>query len=46
MMKELGLKPQNIIDSNICSVCESDLIYSYRVEGNKAGRCTSLISLI
>lgn len=46
MMKELGLKSQNIIDSNICSVCESDLIHSYRVEGNKAGRCTSLISLI
>ena len=46
MMKELGLKSQNIIDSKICSVCENNFIHSYRVEGQSAGRCTSLISLI
>ena len=45
-MKSLGIKDENIIDSKICSVCESDLIYSYRVEGKESGRCTSLISLI
>ena len=46
IMKSLGLKDENIIDSKICSVCESKLIHSYRVEGKEAGRCTSLISLI
>lgn len=46
MMKNLGLASENIIDSGICSSCESDLIYSYRVEGKNSGRCTSLISLI
>ena len=45
-MKNLGLKDENIIDCKICSVCESDIIHSYRVEGKEAGRCTSLISLI
>ena len=45
-MKSLGLKDENIIDSKICSVCESRLIHSYRVDGKEAGRCTSLISLI
>ena len=45
-LESLGLKDENIIDSKICSVCESKLIHSYRVEGKEAGRCTSLISLI
>ena len=31
-MKEEGLKPENIIDSGICSMCNSDIIHSYRVE--------------
>lgn len=46
MMKELGLKSENIIDSGICSVCEKSFTHSYRVCGENAGRSTSLISLI
>ena len=46
MMKELGLKDENIIDSGICSVCQNKFIHSYRAEKELAGRNTALISLI
>ncbi len=36
--KKQGLKKENIIDSGICSVCNSDLIHSYRVEKKKGLR--------
>lgn len=45
MLKNLGLKQENIIDSGICSVCNSDLIHSYRVEKQGYGLGTALISL-
>lgn len=45
MLEELGLKQENIIDSGICSVCNSDLIHSYRVEKQRYGLGTALISL-
>ena len=32
ILEKQGLKKENIIDSGICSVCNSDLIHSYRVE--------------
>lgn len=46
MMKELGLKDENIVDSGICSVCENKMIHSYRSEKENAGRNTALIALI
>lgn len=45
LLKSLGLKSDNIIDSKICSVCDCNLIHSYRVDKEKAGRNTSLICL-
>ena len=42
----LGLKKENIIDSKICTVCESDICHSFRAEKEKAGRSISLIELI
>lgn len=45
MLQQKGLKPENIIDSGICSVCNSDLIHSYRVEKQEYGLNTALISL-
>ena len=45
LMKELGLKDSNIIDSGICSVCNSDKINSYRVEGKGFKLATAVISL-
>lgn len=45
MMLEVGLKEENIIDSKICTVCESDLMHSYRKEGSSSGRNTAIIML-
>ena len=46
LLKQEGLKQENVIDSGICSVCNSDLIHSYRVERQGYGLSTALISLI
>ena len=43
LLKQEGLKQENIIDSGICSVCNSDLIHSYRVERQGYGLATALI---
>ena len=45
ILEQKGLKSENIIDSGICSVCNSDLIHSYRVEKQGYGLSTALISL-
>lgn len=45
ILQKEGLKPENIIDSKICSVCHSDLIHSYRVEKQGYGLNTALIEL-
>ena len=45
ILQREGLKEENIIDSGICSVCNSDLIHSYRAEGEEYGLCTALIEL-
>ena len=34
VLEEAGLKAGNIIDSKICSVCESDYVHSFRATGN------------
>lgn len=45
MLQQMGLKEENIIDSGICTLCNSDLIHSYRKEGKSAGRNTAIIML-
>ena len=45
ILEHKGLKPENIIDSEICSVCNSDLIHSYRVEKQGYELNTALIAL-
>ena len=40
-----GLKPENIIDSGICSVCHSDRIHSYRIEKKDYNTETAVIEL-
>lgn len=42
---ECGIKAKNIIDSNICSVCHSDKVHSYRAEGKDFKLATAVISL-
>lgn len=46
ILQEVGLKEDNIIDSKLCSVCNSDLIHSYRVEKEGYGLSTALITLL
>ena len=45
LLKREGLKQENIIDSGICSVCNSDLIHSYRIERQGYGLATALIQI-
>ena len=45
ILKQAGLKEKNIIDSGICSVCDSDLIHSFRVEGKEYKLNTALVEL-
>lgn len=45
MLEELGLKKENIIDCNICSVCNKEFIHSVRVEGKNYKRATAIITL-
>lgn len=45
ILQNVGLKRENIIDCGICSVCNSDLIHSYRVEKEGYGLGTALIGL-
>ncbi|MBR3002794.1 MAG: polyphenol oxidase family protein [Clostridia bacterium] len=45
ILKNIGLKNENIIDCGICSVCNSNLIHSFRVEKEGYGVETALIEL-
>ena len=45
ILKKQGLIEENIIDSELCSVCNSDLIHSYRVEKKRFGIGTAIIEL-
>lgn len=45
ILKQAGVKEENIIDSGICSVCDSDLIHSFRVEGKEYKLNTALVEL-
>ena len=42
---ELGIKEENIIDCEICSVCNKDKIRSYRAEGKDFKLATAVIGL-
>ena len=45
LLQSEGLKPENIIDSGICSVCHSDRIHSYRIEKKDYNTETAVIEL-
>lgn len=46
ILKEAGLQDENIIDSNICTVCNSDLFHSYRVDKEQSGRNGAFIGMV
>lgn len=41
-----GLKNENIVDCGICTVCNCDILHSYRVEKSESGRNGALMCLI
>lgn len=45
MLLECGLDEKNIIDSGLCSVCNSEIMHSFRVEKDNYGLSTAIISL-
>lgn len=45
MMKQIGLKEENIIDSGICTVCKEAYMHSYRVQKEEAGRNTAILGI-
>ena len=45
LLKEEGILEENIVDSGICTYCNSNIIHSYRKEGKEAGRNTALICI-
>ncbi len=45
LLQKEGLKLENIIDSKICNVCNSNLMHSYRVEKEGYGLNVALIEL-
>lgn len=45
MMKQMGLKKENIIDSEICTVCNQEYMHSYRAQKEKAGRNTAILGM-
>lgn len=45
LLYQSGLKEENIIDSNICSFCNSDIIHSYRIEKENLKLETAIIEL-
>lgn len=45
VMMNLGLLEENIICSDICTKCHSNLYHSYRADGKESGRNLSLICL-
>lgn len=45
ILQNKGLDQKNIIDSGICSVCNKNIIHSFRAEGNSYGLNTALIEI-
>ena len=45
LLKEEGILEENIIDSNICTYCNSKFIHSFRKDKELSGRNTSLICM-
>ena len=45
ILEEEGILKENIIDSGICTVCNGDLIHSFRVDKEKSGRNTMIIGI-
>lgn len=45
ILQRKGIKPENIVDSGICSVCNCNVIHSYRAEGKEYKLNTAIIGM-
>lgn len=45
ILEKQGLIPENIVDSGLCSVCNSDIMHSFRAEGESYGLETAVLGL-
>lgn len=45
LLKQVGLKEENIIDSGICTMCHPKQFHSYRVDKEHSGRNAAIISV-
>lgn len=45
ILEEVGIKKENIIESNICTACNSNIMHSHRINGDLAGRNICIIGL-
>lgn len=45
LLKNMGLKEENIIDSNICTMCHSKEFHSYRADGKDFGVNGAIIAI-
>lgn len=44
-LQEMGVKPDHIYDSGLCTACRPDRFFSYRAESGETGRMMGIISL-
>ncbi len=45
LLKEAGVKPENIQTTDICTHCNSDYLFSHRTCGNERGNLAAFLSL-
>ena len=45
LLEEIGVPSQNVIESNICTVCNKEYMHSYRADKENSGRNTAIIGL-
>ena len=46
ILQEVGVLQKNIIDSGLCTVCNSDLFHSYRADKEASGRNGAFIGMV
>ena len=45
LLKKIGLKEENIVDSGVCTKCHPECFHSYRVDKENSGRNAAIISM-
>jgi len=45
ILQEIGVRPENIYESNMCTACNANIMHSYRIDKAKSGRNVAIIGL-